>query len=146
MARIEFNDGEAAVLSSDHPTPADRFASWTPMTRPHGDVAHTLADETLHRFTLRTDYGATFELRGLHMGSADDSALDIAERLVVHLLNGGTCAVYTDDKISSQYTNCGLWPDSTPSLVQADARDLDYTLSLSLLNLAGARMIAHYDA
>lgn len=144
MARIEFNDGAAAVLESAWPAPGNRFANWVPLSRPSGHHAHTLADETLHRLTLRTDYGASFDMPGLRMGDEADAPLDIADRLVAHLINGGTCAVYTEDALGSTYLNCSLLPRTTPALRQTDARHLEYALSVSLLNLDGARMIAHY--
>lgn len=74
------------------------------------------------------------------------SMVDVADRLVYHLLNGGTCAVYTNDVATSAYATCGLRPGTTPSLSLTDRRALEFTLSVDLINLAGspARMSAYY--
>jgi hypothetical protein len=148
MAYITFDDGSGTILlRNTRLTPGDRFANWIPANyRPFGGGAHTLADETRHVFTLRTDYGASFEVRGLGMGNLANGSLDYAERLMAHLLNGGTCAVYPQDTPAASYTNCGLAPGTTPTLTQTDARALEYTLSLAVLNLDGAAMTCHYAA
>jgi hypothetical protein len=146
-ARLTFTDDVgAATLQSDWPSPADRFGNWTPIKRPVGDSANRLSDETLYMFRTSWRYGASFEIRGLGMGAAAGSALDIADRLIAHLLNGGSCAVFTEDKLSSSYATCGLMPGVAPSLQQTDARSIEYTISLSLINLAGSpvQMICHY--
>ena len=74
------------------------------------------------------------------------SMVDVADRLIYHLLNGGTCAVNTNDAATSAYATCGLKPGTTPSLELTDRRALEYTLSLQLVNLAGspARMSCYY--
>lgn len=149
MTYITFNDGEGTMyLRSQWASPANRFANWTPENyRPVGatdEAGVTLANETVHVFTVRTDHGASFDMPGLAAGAEADGPLDLADRLVAHLLNGGTCAVYTEDNDAASYTNCGLRPGTSPEIRQTDARAIEYTLSLSLLNLAGAAMTCHY--
>ena len=74
------------------------------------------------------------------------SQLDIASRLRRHLLNGGTCTLYLTDAAGTSYATCGLKPGTTPEIALADRRTLEYTLSLSLINLAGSpsEMSAYY--
>lgn len=73
--------------------------------------------------------------------------VDLADRLAYHLENGGTCQVDTGDYEGNSYATCGLAPGATASPpVLSDKKNLEYTLSLSLVNLAGspARMRCHY--
>lgn len=74
------------------------------------------------------------------------SMVEIADRLIYHLRNGGTCALYTNDAAGSNYVNCGLKPGTSPSLQLAERNVMEYTLSLQLLNVAGspARMLARF--
>lgn len=147
-SRITFTDDVgAATLQSSYPEPACRFSNWTPTKRPVGDSAHDLADEGLHMFRTSWRYGATFQVEGLAMGSwPDTSPLNIADRLIAHLLNGGTCAVITEDAYESTYSTCGLMPGTVPSLAQSNRRSIEYTLTLALINLAASpvQMVCHY--
>lgn len=149
MAYITFTDGTgAAIVRSTRLSPGDRFGNWIPMNyRPQFNAAPaTVASEARIIFATRTNYGASFEVRGIAMGPAANGPMDVAERLVAWLVNGGTCAVYPEDTPAASYTNCGLWPGTTPTLTQSDKRFLEYTLSLQLLNLAGSAMTCHYAA
>lgn len=146
-SRITFTDGVgAATLQSDYPIPACRFQGWTPKSNPQGQA--TTAQEDSARAMNRTSwrYGVAFSMHGLGMGAAAGSALDIADRLVGHLLAGGTCAVYTEDVLGTSYATCGLMPGTTPDITLSDDRHLDYSLSLSLINLADVPvpMVAYY--
>lgn len=75
----------------------------------------------------------------------DLAQIDVADRLIYHLQNGGQCTVATGDAANSAYATCGLRKGTAPSL-QLDRRTMEYTLSLQLLNTAGspARMLARY--
>lgn len=145
---ITFNDGAAATLKNGKPSPADRFANWTPMTRPFGPTANRLADGALTRIRLRTDYGASFELRGIPIATVGGvREVEVADRLVAWLMNGGTCVVNTDDASGNSYT-CGLMPGTTPSLTQSNSNLLEYNLALSLINLGGSpsAMVCRYGS
>ena len=144
--QIDFTDATgAATLTNSKQTPADRFANWTPFVLSIGDSAARQSDGALTMFRTRTDYGAAFELRMIPSSGAN-SKLTIAMRLIAHLMNGGTCAVTTGDAASSAYATCGLTPGTTPQLVMSDKRAIEYTLSLSLLNVAGSpvAMVCRY--
>lgn len=142
---IAFTDGiGAATLKNAKPTPADRFASWTLLTKPIGDTATRQADGVLTMFVLRTDYGASFELQKIPVRLVGGVRMvDVAARLVAWLLQGGACTVTTGDADANVYT-CGLMPGTTPSLAFADKKNLEYTLSVSLINRAAAAMVCHY--
>lgn len=128
-------------LENDYPgTPASRFTNWTPTTKPVGDSVNTLATGATVMFRHRTDYGASFDLVGIPVKAQVDSVnyVAIADRLIAHLLGGGTCLVQTDDSNAAIYKTCGLAPGSSPSLRLTDSRNLLYTLSLSVINLAAS--------
>lgn len=149
MAYIVFDDGDGdRTLRSSLPAPADRLSNWIPANyRPKGDGAHTLASERRYVFEpLGKEHGASFELRGIAMGAVVGGPLDIANRLVAHLLNGGTCEVHLEDTPDASYDNCCLKPETTPTLTQTDATHLEYTLALAVINLDGDPMTAHYGA
>lgn len=145
-ARITFNDGSARTLQSDFPDIAARFGNWTPVSQPVGEAVHDQAvgERTMSRTSMR--HGAAFEIRGLAMGAAAGASVDIADRLIAHLLAGGQCAVYTEDSDDSTYLTCGLWPGSTPALALTDPVMLEYTLQLRLINTATVPvpMVAYY--
>lgn len=139
----------AATLKNGKPAPGDRFSNWVPMSRPVGDVAYRLSDGAMTRVLIRTDYGASFEVRGIPIALVGGVRLvEIADRLILHLLKGGTCAVLTGDASASSYTTCGLMPGTSPSLVQSRAELLEYSLSLSLINLAVSpvAMVCRYSS
>ena len=141
MASIAFTDGiGAATLVNNFPAPGDRFANWTPITRPYGDSVSRLSDGAITMFVTRTDYGASFDLVGIPVKAqtGGTNLVAVADRLIAWLMQGGTCSVTTGDSLSSVYPTCGLWPGSTPTLRLTNTKTLEYTLSLQLLNLAGS--------
>lgn len=128
---IVFTDAiGTATLENGFPPPGDRFRSWQPLTRPRLDADHGLGTGARHAFVYGDRFGASFQLAEL-----PPAAADLADRLVAHLLSGGTCAVTTGDAAARAYPTCGLWPDSTPALQHDQALNV-WTLSLSVLNLA----------
>lgn len=146
---LVFNDGVAATLTNGKPGAGGRFANWVPMTKPVGESANRQSDGALSTFVFRTDYGASFELRGIPVETSGGvRPVDVAVRLIAWLMSGGTVTVNTGDVESNSYATCGLMPGTTPSLTLTDRKNLEYTLSLSLINLAGspAPMLCHYRA
>lgn len=147
-ASIAFTDGTGtATLVCDYPgTPAARFASWVPMTRPVGDSVNRLSDAAVVMFVERTDFGASFTFENLPVKSLATGAnmVAVADRLIAWLLQGGTCAVTTGGPASVMYGSCGLWPGASPALQLSDKANLLYTLTLQLVNRAAARMDAVY--
>lgn len=136
MAYITFTDGTGAATLDNGLRlvgggVGSRFSGWVPTTIPVGATATALGTGARTMFRFRTDYGATFELRNIPVAS-----VAIADRLRAHLLQGGTCAVYTEDAAARTYATCGLAPEATPELSQSDGGLFLYTLSLALINLA----------
>lgn len=150
MASITFTDGiGSATLTNGKPAPGDRFANWVEKPVPFGDSARRQSDGLLTKLRLRDDFGCSFDLTQIPVATTGGQRLvDIAARLVYWLQNGGTCAVNTADNESNSYATCALMDGTTPSLVLSDKRNLEYTLTLSLVNVAGspARMVCHYAA
>lgn len=147
--RITFNDGAAAVLTNGKPSPADRFTNWVPRSTPIGDFVERQSDGAVSGFLFRTDHGATFELTQIPVKTSGGVRLvDVANRLIAHLRAGGQCNVETGDVDGSTYATCGLMPGADPLLGLTDRTELEYTLSLALINLAGGpvAMVCHYVA
>jgi hypothetical protein len=145
--KIDFTDATgAATLTNGKTFPGDRFANWTPFINPVGDAAARLSDGALTMFRTRTDYGASFDVPMIPSTGAS-SALTVAMRLVAHLMSGGQCSVTTGDAAASVYATCGLRPGTMPDLKLTDKRTIEYTLSLSLINLAGSpvAMVCRYS-
>lgn len=150
MAAITFTD--AIGTATLRPRVATgRFGNWAPMTRSVGDSATALGTGALHLFRFRIDYGATFSLGGISAHKDVATGLfmhEVADRLIKHLLEGGTCTVLTEDNSGNTYTPCGLLPGASPSLELSDARLLEYTLTLGLVHLAAvpSRMTCRYGS
>lgn len=91
-------------------------------------------------------YSDLWQLNDLTAGTVV-RPVDIADRLVYWLENGGTCEVDTGDYDGNIYATCGLYPgSSTQPPALSDRKNLEYTLHLDLVNLAGSpvRMRCHY--
>jgi hypothetical protein len=143
-ATITFTDGTgAATLQSPVSAPGDRFGGWMPDVVEVGPRAYELGSGIAHQFTFRTDYVVRFELRYL---TVDE--LTVAHRLIRHLTGGdsgtgGTCVINTDDASSRSYT-CRLREGTVPALQLADARLMEWTLTLELKNTTAAPLICDY--
>jgi len=74
------------------------------------------------------------------------SMVEVADRLVYHLRNGGTCYVAPNDAALSSYATCSIKPGTVPRLQLSDRRTMEFTLSLQLINTAVSptRMLAHF--
>lgn len=145
MASISFTDTSGAAtldngLTASAVSVGSRFAEWTPFTRRVGEQAVSLATGAVHTFTFRIDYGARFVMRDL-----PNTTQAVALRLIRHLQGGGTCTVTTGDLASRTYNNCGLDPSGNVELQFQDATFMTYSMTLSLINLAGADMLCQYD-
>ncbi len=136
---IAFTDGTgAASLTNGKNTYGDRFRNWVPMPELESSRVTGLGTGAIHEWRFRTDYGASFELPYIPA-----SSLDIVDRLIVHLLGGGSVTVNTGDSASHSYT-CTLFPGFTPALVLDDRVLMEYTLSLKLRNSGNAVMRCLY--
>lgn len=143
--RITFTDTVgAAILTNGKTSPGDRFAGWTPDSQPVGESAAAQSGGAITFMRFRDDYGAKFSLPAIPSTGAS-SALSIADRLRRHLIMGGQCVVETGDVASSSYT-CSLKPGTTPTLEMTDSENIEYTLTLHLINAAGSpvQMVCRY--
>jgi hypothetical protein len=141
VASISWTDATgAATLSNGKPVPGDRFAAWTPDNVPIADTENALADGALHVFEFRSDYIASFEIRGI-----PNTEQSLALRLMQHLRRGGSCSVATGDASARTYGTCKLAPGTDPKLVLSDTDFIEYTLSLVLLNTGAASMLCIYS-
>lgn len=147
VTSISFTDSiGAATLTNGKPFPANRFDNWTPITRPYGDLVHRQSDMTPSSFRLGTVYGCSFELSKIPQRTTDTFRyVTIADRLIAHLLNAGSCTVNTGDSDTASYSSLYLMPGLQPSLTLVDPNQLEYTLSLALFSPAGTRLVCHYD-
>lgn len=152
--RITFTslDGYSRTLQSDYPDPACRLRNFHADSQPIGDFTHDLAKEQLHRFRTSIRHGCHFEMPALRMGAFTASSAfappaSIANELKLALLNGSTCALFTEDADGNSYATCGLMPGTTPELTLVNRRSMEYSLRLSLINLADTPvpMVCHYQ-
>lgn len=145
MASITFTDGSGTAtldngLTSSAAGVGSRFANWTPFTRRVGERATALATGASYSFTFRIDYGASFEMRDI-----PNTNQAVALRLIRHLQGGGTCTVTTGDTASRTYSQASLDPEGDVTLAFQDPQFLTYSMTFSLINLAGADMLCTYD-
>jgi hypothetical protein len=146
MASITFNDGTSATLDNGTTGMSgglgSRFADWTPFQRPIGAAAVSLGTGARSMFTFRTDYGASFT-----MNDIPNTSMDTMLRCQAHLLGGGTVSVATGDNASRTYATCCLAPDGDVSITLQDKTALLYSMSFTLINIAGSpsAMLCIYD-
>lgn len=129
----------AATLTNGKPVPGDRFTAWTPFTQPIGPRHAALGTGIVFSWAHRTDYGASLQLTQIPRTS-----LDLVMRLVRHLIAGGAVTVNTGDSATRIYS-AGLRPDTEPVLERSDAQNIEYTLSLELINRGAADMLCTYS-
>lgn len=133
--------GGAATLNNGKPVPGDRFSQWEPSSPTVRDEEESLATGQLYTFTFRSDYLVTFELRQI-----PQSSMATMLRLQRHLTSGGTVSVNTGDATSHVYATCCLQKGADPKPRLADPRNLEYSMSFALRNVAGSPvdMICQY--
>lgn len=139
-ASIEFTEsgGILRALVSSRPGPSGHLSGFVPDAEPMGPSRPTLATGELHRWTFRTDYRATFAIPGI-----GPEQLETAQKLRIHLLNGGTATLRTDDAADRSYT-IRLAPESVPSISGPDER-YEYTFQMTALNTAASPLLCNYD-
>jgi hypothetical protein len=130
---ITFNDGSPATLSNQKPSPGDRFSNWQPAGSILSDEDESIGTGTLYTFKYRNEYLVTFELRQI-----PQSQMAIMLRLQRHLKSGGTIAVNTGDATSHAYATCCLQKGGDPSPKLTDPKNLEYTQTFALRNVAGS--------
>lgn len=139
---IDFTDAlGSASLTNSKIVPGDRFASWAPRSVPFtaGDETNALGTGDLYIFEYREDHSASFEIVGIPY-----SSLDLMLRLQNHLESGGIVEVVTGDQDANVYPECCLAPDSSIEIQFTDNVTMEFTVSMTLLNLDAAQMLCRY--
>lgn len=119
--------------------PSDRFTGWTPQSPVVKAEADSLGTAQPYPFVFRTDYAVTFSLDKI-----PNTSQATVLRLIRWLEAGGVVTVNTGDASNRTYASCYLPKGAHPSFTQTDKRFLEYTLSLTLVNVAAADMLAIY--
>lgn len=133
----------AATLKNGKPSPADRFSNWVQRTTPTGEIAYRQSDLAPTRVRFGWRYGVSFELRAIPLDAVSAVRMvDVADRLIAHLLNGGSCVLNTGDSATTVHSGCTLMPGTEPALTMSDPVNLEYTLSLSLIG--ASRLFCYY--
>ncbi|MDH5316220.1 MAG: hypothetical protein OEW44_07045 [Gemmatimonadota bacterium] len=148
---IAWTDESGSVtLTNGKPVPGDRLAGWLPMARtigPEGGNPVALGSGITYGWEHRVDFGVKFSLEYIPQTSLRD-----VQRLILWLLRGetssnggeGVVTLNTGDQVGNSY-NCRIWPGSTPELEQMDRNQIEYRLTLELLNTAQDFMVCGYD-
>lgn len=131
--------GGAATLTNGKPVPADRFTGWTPGSPVVKAEAASLATGQPFPFVFRNDYTATFALDKI-----PNTSQATVLRLIRWLESGGVVTVNTGDAASRTYASCYLPVGVRPGFALSNPRFLEYTLTLTLANIAGADMLCAY--
>ena len=145
MAYIEWDDDDGTgTLVPSYPAttgnPSRRFRTWLPRTVYFGPHRHALGTGQRFQFVHRTDYLATFELPGIR-----PTQFDLWHRFREHALKGCTFFVVTEDAASRVY-ECLLAEGVEPELQMEDPSMLEYVMSITVKNIAAARMLCDYTA
>jgi hypothetical protein len=128
IGAAQLDNGMTAIASGV----GSRFVNWLSMSKPIGPAKTALGTGARAMFTFRTDYLASFEVQDIP--NANQSIID---RLIAWLLLGGTVSVTTGDATANVYATCGLAEGATPSKRLFNRNDLTWSLSVTLVNLAG---------
>lgn len=136
---IDWTDaiGSASLTNSKN-FPGDRLANWTPRSVPFGSSVNTLAGDLIV-WEDREDHSAAFDLVGIPY-----SSLGLMLRLQSHLSSGGTVQVTTGDRDDTVYPECCLAENAEVTIELTDKVTVEYTMSMTLLNLETEQMVAFY--
>jgi hypothetical protein len=140
VAYIEWEDSDGTgVLTPSYPNgPARRFRNWTPAVVPVGPARYALGTGRRFLYEHRRDYRASFEVPGLK-----PTQHALVHRFVLHALKGCAFFVYTEDKNAATY-ECRLAEDGEPEYTFEDTQQLEYTVRVTVKNLAAAPMLCDY--
>jgi hypothetical protein len=129
VSSISFTDASGPVLfSNTKGVPGSWFRNWTPAPKPVGPEAEGLGTGRIFRYNFRTDSIVTFDIEAIPA-----TELDKANRLMLHLINGGKVALAAaDHALGSTYAACTMVKGSWPTLQLSDSENLEYTMSFVL--------------
>ena len=129
-ASITFDDGAGAQTITPSPS-VSRFNRWQPTPDTIGERANAVADGRLYQWTHRTDFGASFELP--HLANSGEAVL---QAFLLWANAGGAFTVTTGDSESNVYTEVQVAPGTRAELSDPDPETIEYTLSLTVINVA----------
>lgn len=134
MASIDFTDGTgaASITMSDDGKTTARFNRWRPLSNTIGERANALGDGRLYQFVHRVDYRVSFEMPRIPY-----TQQGILHRFMLHAYSGGIFEVHTDDLNNRSYAECQLAPEASVEVSDPDPENLEYTLQLDVINVAG---------
>lgn len=137
---LVFTDsGGLVTLTNGKTAPADRFSGWTPVPDVVKAESQSMATGQPYPFVFSTRYVASFTLPKIPRTSQANVI-----RLIAWLESGGVVTVNTGDAASRQYTSCYLAAGTHPQFTMTDSRFIEYSLTLTLINTAGAAMLCQY--
>lgn len=133
VAALVWTEGATTyTLTNGNPGPAGRFALWTPVPGVLQSEAQALTGKA-YGFQFADLYDATLQLERIPNGQQP-----LAARLVRHLRRFGVVQAETGDAADRVYPACQAVKDAPPRLTLADPRLLEWTLALTLRNVAAA--------
>jgi hypothetical protein len=136
---LTWNDGTSATLENVAPDgPGRRFTAWTPFPDLIGPKHAPLGTGRQIAWTHRTDYCVSFQ-----WSQIPRTKFALVDRLIRHLVAGGDVTVNTGDTAARVYT-AHLRAGTTPTFERSDPQNIEYTLTLELVNNAAAPLIAEY--
>jgi hypothetical protein len=106
-----------------------RFNGWTPDPHDVGEDAIAVGDGKGYKWSHRTDYIASFELSTI----ADEA---LAQEFVLWANSFGVFSIDTADAQANTYDECQIAPGTRAVLSRPDRETLDYTLTVTALNIA----------
>lgn len=104
------------------------FNNWTPDVTDVGESVVPVGNSRTFFFAYRQDYIAAFDIANIA-----NSELGLAMRLKSWLVRGGVVTINTQDSASRVYTSY-VAPGTVPKLAFSDSTELEYTLSLVVVN------------
>jgi hypothetical protein len=130
---ITFNDGSPGDAHQQQARAWRSLQQLEPRRLDLWREEESLGTGTLYTFSFRNEYLVTFELRQI-----PQSQMAIMLRLQRHLKSGGTIAVNTGDATSHSYPTCCLQKGADPSPRLSDPKNLEYSMTFALRNIAGS--------
>lgn len=143
MASITFNNGSGSqTISSAANAPANRFNNWKSKRNGIGERATAVGDGKRYQYTLRTDYGASFQLDYIANTTTNQTKLTDFEAWAN---GGGEFTVTCADPGTHTYSECCLAPGTMVEIV-VDRKLKCITLILDVINVAASpsQMICAY--
>lgn len=139
-ASITWTDATGTDSLSTFPGVPQRFNNWTPNYVPVGPKAVGLGTGQTFVFPFRNDLTVALEIAPLA-----GTYLDLALRLKLHLLDGGSVVVSTTNFMSTYFETCILAPKTEPQISFLDSTMMEYSFAVILKSGGGLRFAVSTD-